>query len=65
MDRIILTNPRFTISFWGLEHALPLKGKRANMPVAALPLLATLTPSEHQMTNLTVDVLITTSRPSS
>jgi radical SAM superfamily enzyme YgiQ (UPF0313 family) len=50
MARIILINPSFTISFWGLEHALPLMGKRANMPVAALPLLAALTPSEHEIT---------------
>lgn len=49
MADIILINPRFEISFWGLEHALALVGKRANMPVAALPLLAALTPSEHKV----------------
>src|SRR5262249_48560982 len=47
---IVLINPRFEISFWGLEHALPLLGKRANMPVAALPLIAALTPSHHRIT---------------
>lgn len=47
---IVLINPKFEISFWGFEHALPLFGKRASMPVAALPLLAALTPSEHQIT---------------
>jgi hypothetical protein len=47
---IVLINPKFETSFWGLEHAMPLFGKRANMPVAALPLLAALTPSEHQIT---------------
>src|SRR5262249_21768384 len=31
-------------------HALPLLGKRANMPVAALPLIAALTPSHHTVT---------------
>jgi hypothetical protein len=35
---IVLINPKFEISFWGLEHALPFFGKRATMPVAALPL---------------------------
>ncbi len=50
MADIILINPKFEISFWGLEHALPMFGKRANMPVAALPLLAALTPAEHRIT---------------
>jgi radical SAM superfamily enzyme YgiQ (UPF0313 family) len=50
MADIVLINPRFDVSFWGLEHALPLIGKRANLPVAALPLLAALTPAEHSVT---------------
>ncbi len=48
MADIVLINPRFEISYWGLEHALPLIGKRANMPVACLPLLAALTPAGHR-----------------
>ena len=44
MADIILINPRFEVSYWGLEHGLPLLGKRGNMPVACLPLLAALTP---------------------
>jgi hypothetical protein len=44
MADIVLINPRFNVSYWGLEHALPLLGKRANLPVACLPLLAALTP---------------------
>src|SRR5690348_15692100 len=47
---IVLINPRFEVSFWGLEYALPLLGKRANLPVAALPLLAALTPEGHTIT---------------
>jgi len=47
---IVLINPKFEISFWGLEHAMPVFGKRANMPVASLPLLAALTASEHRIT---------------
>ena len=50
MADIVLINPKFEVSFWGLEHALPFLGKRANMPVAALPLLAALTPDEHRVT---------------
>ena len=50
MADIVLITPRFDVSYWGLEHALPLFGKRANMPVACLPLLAGLTPDEHKVT---------------
>ncbi|OFW21436.1 MAG: B12-binding domain-containing radical SAM protein [Acidobacteria bacterium RIFCSPLOWO2_02_FULL_65_29] len=53
---IVLINPRFEASYWGLEHALPLFGKRAAMPVASLPLLAALTPSEHRVTILDENV---------
>jgi radical SAM superfamily enzyme YgiQ (UPF0313 family) len=47
---IVLINPKFEVSFWGFEHALPFFGKRSNVPVAALPLLAALTPAEHHVT---------------
>ena len=50
MADIVLINPRFEISFWGLEHAVPFIGKRAALPVAALPLLAALTPPQHRLT---------------
>jgi radical SAM superfamily enzyme YgiQ (UPF0313 family) len=50
MATIALINPRFEVSYWGMEHALPLFGKKANLPVACLPLLAALTPAEHQVT---------------
>ena len=33
-----------------MEYALPLLGKRANVPVAALPLLAALTAERHAIT---------------
>jgi radical SAM superfamily enzyme YgiQ (UPF0313 family) len=49
MARIVLVNPRFEPSYWGLDYALPLFGKRANLPVACLPLLAALTPPEHEI----------------
>lgn len=50
MAHIILINPRFEVSYWGLEHALPILGKRANVPTACLPLLAALTPPGHTIT---------------
>jgi radical SAM superfamily enzyme YgiQ (UPF0313 family) len=46
---IVLINPKFEMSFWGLEAALPFLGKRANLPVGALPLLAALTPAPHSI----------------
>src|SRR5919202_2945286 len=56
MAEVVLINPRFEVSYWGLEHALPLFGKRANLPVAALPLLAALTPPGHTVTLLDENV---------
>ncbi|NBW86560.1 MAG: hypothetical protein EBR23_06965 [Planctomycetia bacterium] len=46
MPRIVLVNPRFDVSSWGLKHALPIVGKRANLPTPCLTLLAALTPAE-------------------
>jgi radical SAM superfamily enzyme YgiQ (UPF0313 family) len=50
MSDIVLINPRFEMSFWGMELVLPFIGRGANMPVASLPLLAALTPSKHRVT---------------
>ena len=50
MADIVLINPKFEVSYWGLEYAMPLLGKRANLPSACLPLLAALTPDEHTVT---------------
>ncbi|MFO1093159.1 MAG: B12-binding domain-containing radical SAM protein [Planctomycetaceae bacterium] len=50
MADIVLINPRFEVSFWGMEFALPHFGKGASLPVACLPLLAALTPAEHSIT---------------
>ena len=50
MADIVLINPRFEVSYWGLEHALPLLGKKCNLPTACLPLLAALTPAGHSVT---------------
>jgi radical SAM superfamily enzyme YgiQ (UPF0313 family) len=50
LAHIVVINPRFETSYWGLEHALPIFDAKANLPVACLPLLAALTPSEHTIT---------------
>ena len=49
MADIVLVNPRFETSHWGLEYALPILHKRAAMPVAGIGLLAALTPAEHRV----------------
>lgn len=49
MAEIVLINPRFEASYWGFEYAMPLLGKKANLPVACLPLLAALTPDVHDV----------------
>ena len=38
MADIVIINPRFEPSYWGMDHALPFMGKSANLPVASLPL---------------------------
>src|SRR5262245_21719247 len=50
MADIAIINPRFDISFWGMEHCIGLFGKRANLPVACLTLLAALVPDHHDVT---------------
>jgi radical SAM superfamily enzyme YgiQ (UPF0313 family) len=50
MADIIIVNPRFNTSFWGMEGCMGMLGKRANLPVACLPLLAALVPKHHQVT---------------
>ncbi len=50
MADIVLLNPRFDVSYWGLEHALPLFGKKRILPNVCLPLLAALTPAGHRVT---------------
>lgn len=50
MADIVIINPRFGISFWGMEHCMGVLGKRANLPVACLALLAALVPDHHDVT---------------
>ncbi len=50
MADIVIINPRFNTSYWGLEHAIPFLGIKAVLPVASLPLLAALTPPGHTVT---------------
>ena len=50
MADIVIINLRFDISFCGMEHCIGLLGKRANLPVACLDLLASLVPDHHEVT---------------
>ena len=50
MAEIVLINPAFDTSYWGLEYAVPMLGKRAIVPPASLPLLVALTPADHHVT---------------
>jgi radical SAM superfamily enzyme YgiQ (UPF0313 family) len=50
MAHIVLINPRFNPSYWGMNYALPLLGGEALLPVINLPLLAALTPPGHEIT---------------
>ena len=56
MADIVLINPRFELSFWGFENCMRLFGKRANLPVAGLALLAALVPKHHRVTLLDENV---------
>ena len=49
MSDVVIINPRFNVSFWGMEKCMGLLGKRANLPVACLPLLAALVPDHHSV----------------
>jgi radical SAM superfamily enzyme YgiQ (UPF0313 family) len=50
MADIVIINPRFEVSMYGLEHAMPFFRAKAASPVASLPLLAALTPANHNVT---------------
>jgi len=50
MADIVIINPKFEPSYWGMEYMIGNLGKSANLPVACLPLLAALTPEEHTVT---------------
>jgi radical SAM superfamily enzyme YgiQ (UPF0313 family) len=50
MADIVLINPRFAPSYWGMNHAMPLLAAKAALPPINLPLLAALTPAGHSVT---------------
>jgi radical SAM superfamily enzyme YgiQ (UPF0313 family) len=50
MKSIVLINPRFDVSYFGFEYALPIIGVKASQPVTCLPLLAALTPPGFEVT---------------
>jgi radical SAM superfamily enzyme YgiQ (UPF0313 family) len=56
MAEIILINPRFDPTYWGLDYALPFFRKAALLPPLNLSLLAGLTPPEHSVSILDENV---------
>ena len=50
MADIVLINPRFYPTYWGLDYALPMFRKQALLPPMNLALLAALTPAQHRVT---------------
>jgi radical SAM superfamily enzyme YgiQ (UPF0313 family) len=50
MADIVLINPRFSPSYWGLNYAMPFLDATAVLPPINLPLLAALTPPKHNVT---------------
>ncbi len=56
MAEIILINPRFDPTYWGLDYALPFFRKSALLPPLNLSLLAGLTPPEHSVSILDENV---------
>ena len=50
MADIVLINPKFFPTYWGLDYALPLFRKSAILPPLNLALLAALTPAWHTVT---------------
>src|SRR5665213_3051526 len=50
MADIVLINPKFSPSYWGMNYALPFLGGKSVLPVINLPLLAALTPLGHDIT---------------
>lgn len=49
MAKIVFINPKFSTSFWGVNYALPFLRKKGVGPVTSFPLLAALTPDEHEV----------------
>src|SRR5437763_8883478 len=47
MAEIVLINPRFHPTYWGMDYALPFFRKKAIVPPLHLASIAALTPSEH------------------
>jgi radical SAM superfamily enzyme YgiQ (UPF0313 family) len=47
--RVLLVYPRFPKTFWGLQYALPLLGRKATMPPLGLITVAAMCPKEWEM----------------
>src|SRR5215207_6606350 len=46
---ILMIYPKFPPTYWGMQYALPLMGKKALMPPLGLITIAALTPPEYNV----------------
>ncbi|MCO4769465.1 MAG: B12-binding domain-containing radical SAM protein [Deltaproteobacteria bacterium] len=47
--RILLVHPLFPVTYWGFQYALPMSGRRANLPPLGLATLAALLPDTWEL----------------
>ena len=47
--RVLLVQPEFPVTYWGFQYALPMSGRRANLPPLGLVTLASLLPSTWEL----------------
>lgn len=47
--RVLLVHPEFPVTYWGFQYALPMSGRRANLPPLGLATLAALLPSSWEL----------------
>jgi radical SAM superfamily enzyme YgiQ (UPF0313 family) len=45
---ILMVYPEFPVTYWGMQHSLPLIGKKAPMPPLGLITIAAMTPPEYE-----------------
>lgn len=54
--RVLLVHPEFPVTYWGFQVALPLSGRRANLPPLGLATLAALLPPSWELRLLDLNI---------
>jgi|GEM_PF-14436 len=47
--RVLLVHPEFPVTYWGFQYALPMSGRKANLPPLGLVTLAALLPDTWEL----------------